>query len=322
MKNILLIFGGNSYEHDVSIKSAENIYKYIDKNLFNVSTTYITKDNIWYIFNNKFKYIDISKLTKIDNIVEHLKKFDAVINIIHGNTGEDGKLQSLFELFNIPYIGCNSISSVITMNKDLTKIVLNNYDIPQIKSVTLNVNDSININLDYPLIIKPNNGGSSIGIFIVYNENELKEKIKESFKYSNTLVVEEFIEDIKELECSVIEDDDIYVSTIGEILPSNTFYDYEDKYIKNESKTLIPASINDSLIKEIKSLAKKAFKVLNCKDFSRIDFIYDKAKEKLYLNEINTLPGFTEISMFSKLLEFDKYNITDLITKFINRVIN
>jgi len=176
MKNILLIFGGNSYEHDVSIKSAENIYKYIDKNLFNVSTTYITKDNIWYIFNNKFKNIDISNLTKIDNIVEHLKKFDAVINIIHGNTGEDGKLQSLFELFNIPYIGCNSISSTITMNKDLTKLILNNYNIPQIKSIILNKNDNINIDLNYPLIIKPNNGGSSVGIFIVYNENELKEK--------------------------------------------------------------------------------------------------------------------------------------------------
>ena len=322
MNKILMIFGGNSYEHEVSIKSAENLYKYIDKSLFDITTTYITKENDWYIFNNEFKNINISNLKKVDNIIEYLKTFDCVINIIHGNNGEDGKIQSLLELFNISYIGCESISSVITMNKDLTKIILNSYNIPQVKSITLNINDDININLDYPLIIKPNNGGSSIGIFVVYNETELKEKINESFKYSDTVVIEEFIENIKELECSVIEDEYIYVSTIGEILPSNTFYDYEDKYIKNESKTLIPADIDELLIKEIKTIAKKAFKALNCKDFSRIDFIYDKTNKKLYLNEINTLPGFTEISMFSKLLEYDGYNLTNLITKLLNKAIN
>ena len=323
MKNVLLIFGGKSYEHDVSIKSAENIYKYIDKSLFNISTIYITKENNWYIFDNNFEKINIVDLKKIDNIVDYLKNFDVVINIIHGNTGEDGKMQSLFELFNISYIGSNSISSTITMNKDLTKIILNNYNIPQVKSIIVNSsNDLINLDLNYPLIIKPNNGGSSIGITIAYNESELNSSLENAFKYSNTLIIEEFIENMLELECSVIEDDGIYVSTIGQVIPSNSFYDYEDKYIKNESQTLIPASINDSLIEEVKRLAKKVFTVLNCKDLARIDFIYDKTNKKLYLNEINTLPGFTQISMFSKLLEYDGYNITDLITKFIDRTKN
>lgn len=323
MKRILILFGGRSYEHDVSIKSAKNIYNFIDKDLFDISCIYISKDNIWYEFGEDFDDINVEELVKIENIIEYLRNFNLVFNIIHGNTGEDGRLQSLFELFNIKYIGSNSISSMLCMNKDLTKLILQENEIKQVNYIIYkNVKDVENI-LNYPIIIKPNNGGSSIGIAIANNKKELKDAIKVAKKYSDKIIVEQYIKNNIELECSVIErNNKIYVSSIGQVIPSSSFYDYEDKYIKNTANIIIPADLNNDTIKEIKLIAKKAFTILNCKDFARIDFLINKDDNSIYLNEINTLPGFTDISMFTKLLEYDKYNIKNLFTSIIKKSIN
>lgn len=316
MKKVLLLFGGVSYEHEVSIQSAKNLYKYIDNKKFDVNCTYISKENIWYEDEKNF---DLTKdLKEITNIIEHLKKFDYVINIIHGSTGEDGKIQSLLELFNIKYLGPNSISSMLCMNKELTKLILKENNISQIDYLVYDGDiNKVTEKLSYPVIIKPSNGGSSIGISVANNDKELKKGIKEAIKYHDTIIIEKFIKNNIELECSVIKlKNDIYVSTIGQILPSNEFYDYEDKYIKKESGISIPAKLDNNVIKIIKDMAKKAFIALKCKDLARIDFLMDE-NNNIYLNEVNTLPGFTEISMFSKLLEYDKYNIKDLITNII-----
>lgn len=323
MRKILIMFGGKSYEHDISIKSAKNLYNFIDKKLFEVNTLYISKDNIWYETNNSFEDFETTEVYEIDNIIKYVKQYDLVINIIHGRTGEDGKLESLFELFDIKYLGSNSISSVLCMNKDLTKIVLDNSNIRQVNYLIYkSIKDTEN-KLDYPIIVKPNNGGSSIGMGVAYNRKDFKNILKTSKKYSDTIIIEEFIEDNRELECSVIEKNNkIYVSTIGEILPSNSFYDYDDKYEKNEAVIVIPAYLNDEIKNKIKMIAKKAFTALNCKDFARIDFLIDKKDNSIYLNEINTIPGFTDISMFTKLLEYDKFNIKDLITSLINNSIH
>lgn len=323
MKKILIVFGGKSYEHDVSIKSAKNLYNYIDKKIFEVNTLYISRDNIWYETNNNFEDLEVSEIYEIDNVIKYIKQYDLVINIIHGNTGEDGKLESLFELFDINYIGSNSISSVLCMNKDLTKIVLDNNNIKQVNYLLFKNIKDMESKLDYPVIVKPNNGGSSIGMGIAYNRKELKDILKIAKNYSDIVIIEKFIENNRELECSVIQKNKkIYVSTIGEIIPSNSFYDYDDKYEKNEANMIIPASLSKEINKEIKDIAKKAFTVLNCKDFARIDFLIDKKDNSIYLNEINTIPGFTDISMFTKLLEYDKFNIKDLITSLINNSIH
>ncbi len=323
MKNVLLLFGGHSYEHEVSCKSAKNIYNNINKNIFNVTSVYVSKTNIWYVFDNNFDDINISNLNRISNITLFLKNFDCVFNIIHGNDGEDGKYASLFELMNIKYVGPNHISSMLCMNKHLTKIILNKYKIKQVKYIQYNNNlTDIENKLKFPMIVKPSSGGSSIGISKVNNKNELKDAIKTAMEYDKNIIVEEFITGL-ELECAVMQNKDkIHVSTVGQILPSRDFYDYDDKYIINDSKTAIPAFISQNISNKIKRISKKVFTVLGCKDLARIDFFYDYKNNIIYLNEINTLPGFTNISMYPKLLEYDGYDYQDIITILINNNIN
>lgn len=322
MKKILVLFGGKSYEHDISIMSAKNIYKCLDSKVFNIGLAYISKNNSWYEFNGDFDNIDTNKLNHINNIVEYLKKYDIVFNIIHGATGEDGKLQSLFELFDIKYVGSNSISSLLCMNKDLTKLLLKENDINQVKYTIYKSISETKKTINYPMIIKPSNGGSSIGISIVHNDKEFKKGVKEAQKFSNKIIIEQFIENCLELECSVVkEKNKVYVSSVGQIIHTNEFYDYEDKYIKKQSQLVIPANINKNVSNTIRKTAKKAFNILECDDLARVDFLVD-SNNNIYLNEINTLPGFTNISMFSKLLQYDNFNTQKLLTRIIKNIID
>ena len=323
MKDVLLLFGGHSYEHEVSCKSAKNIYNNINKNIFNVTSVYVSKTNDWYIFDNNFNDINISMLKKVSNIIEFLKKFDCVFNIIHGCDGEDGKYISLFEILNIKYVGPNHLSSMICMNKHITKVILDKNKIRQVKYVLYNGSlKEIEKKLNYPLIVKPSSGGSSIGISKVNDRVELNKAIKNAKKFDNNIIIEEFITGL-ELECAVLQENEkIHVSTIGQIKPSREFYDYDDKYIINSSKTIIPAYISENTANKIKKISKKVFTILNCKDLARIDYFYDYKNDIIYLNEINTLPGFTNISMYPKLLEFDGYSYEKIITTLINNNIN
>lgn len=323
MKNVLLLFGGNSPEHDVSCHSAKSILNNIDKNLFKVTAVGITHNNDWYIFNDNYDNIDEQwlsnqSLDKITNIIDFIKDFDVVFPIIHGYSGEDGKLQGFLELFNINYIGSNSKSSANGMDKVITKIIYNNANIPQIPyNVIYNKENIEKITIDYPLIIKPANGGSSVGISIASNKEELISGLDIALQYDTKVIVEPFIEAM-ELECAVLEKDGkIIASTIGQIIPCNKFYDYEAKYLK-ESQIIIPAPIPDDLSDKIKEVAIKAFKAIEAKDLARIDFLYDQLSNQLYLNEINTLPGFTTVSMYPKLLMYDGITYQELLTILIN----
>lgn len=298
MKKVVLIYGGKSSEHDVSCNSAKEIMNNIDTNKFILSCVYATRNNEW-IYQSK----------KIDNIIEFLKQYDVVFNIIHGNTGEDGKIQGMLDLFNIKYIGSNCGSSYICMDKERTKQILKYYNIPQVPFQ----NGKDKLIIPYPVIVKPAKGGSSIGISIANNKKEYKKAIKKALKYDEKIIVEKYIK-ARELECAIIEDKKIIVSDIGEIITENSFYDYETKYIKNNAKTII-SDIPENIKKQIKKYAKTVFKVLELKGLARVDFFYDTEYNKIYLNEINTLPGFTKISMYPKLL--NKYKYKDLITKLI-----
>ena len=321
MKKILILFGGASYEHQISCISAKTILENIDKSKYQISTVGIDKNNDWYIFNDNLELLKNNtwkegNITKINNIIEYLKSFDKVFPIIHGNPEENGNLQGLFNLFSINYVGTDLLGSIISYDKDLTKIISNKYNIPQVPSITITNNKKIkHINIEFPVIIKPAKCGSSIGINIANNIKELNKHVKEAFKYDNKIIIEKYIK-ARELECSILKDKKIKISPIGEIKSSNNFYDYEAKY-KKESNLFIPAPISKNLQKKIKELSYKIFNILELKYLARIDFLYDYNNDILYFNEVNTMPGFTDISMYPLLFKEYGINIKNLITKLI-----
>lgn len=321
MKKILILFGGNSHEHNISCKSAKTIIENIDKSKFNITSVGIDKFD-WYIFNDNLNLLTTNtwltgNITKIDNIVEFLKQFDKVFPIIHGNDGETGALSGLFNLFNIPYVGSNILGHSTGYDKEITKIICKHHNIPQVKYLTLHSDKKLKkIDIDFPVIIKPSSCGSSLGINIANNIKELNKHIKTAFKYDNKVIIEKFIK-ARELECAILEDKKLHISTVGEIKSRNTFYDYESKYIL-DSNLIIPANLDKNIIKQIKEYSAKIFKILSLKDLSRIDFLYDYENNQIYFNEVNTLPGFTDISMYPQLFNNEGISIKELITKLLS----
>ena len=318
MEKVLILFGGNSSEHEISCKSVINVIENIDTELFEFKVVGITKDNKW-IECNKESIINNTwyNLKEINNIIKYLKEYDIVLPIMHGIGGEDGKLQGLLELFNIKYVGSNMEASSIGMNKYLSKIFFDSICIPQIPYIKYDNNIDEIIKLGFPLIVKPCNGGSSIGINKVDNVDELGKAIKEASIYDKNIIVEKFI-NAREFECAVLETNNIIISDVGEIKFNNSFYDYEDKY-KNHVDIVIPANISEELKEKIKYYSKNIFTKLGCNNLCRIDFLYDKDNNKLYLNEINTLPGFTNISMYPMLIKNLGYSYKEIITMLLTK---
>lgn len=330
MKQVVLLFGGTSNEHDVSIMSAKEVNEAIDRKLFDVTLCYISKDGKWYKFNGDFDSLKktnsllLNEDNEIFNIIRYLKYFDVVFPIMHGKNGEDGRLQGMLELFDIPYVGSNMTASSLGIDKELSKIIFDNANIPQLPYITIHTNDyileDVYTKFDFPIIIKPANGGSSIGINVTHNIKELQEAIIEASKYDNKLIAEPFIK-AQELECAVLENNGIIASRIGEILSANEFYDWNAKYENDNSKTIIPANIDEKISSKIQKYAKTAFKTIGASGLARIDFFYSKETDQIYLNEINTLPGFTKISMYPKLIEDIGINYSDLITTLIQNAL-
>ena len=322
MKKVLLIFGGNSTENNVSRKSAKSIIQNIDEDKFTLTSVYVDCDNKWYIFDNLIYIEDdawIKKQSEIKNIIKFLKSFDVVFPIIHGTNGEDGKLQGMLELFNIPFVGCRTTSSALTMDKGFSKLITQALNINQVPFLIINSQKynylKIVKELKFPMIVKPANGGSSIGINKARNNRELIKAIKEASKHDKKIVIEEFVK-MRELECAIVENKKLIISPVGEIINKNEFYDYQSKY-EFETETIINTKLPKKIEKQIKNISKKIFTNFDCKGLSRIDFFYDELNEILYFNEINTLPGFTSISMFPKLLISDNITYKNLITLLI-----
>lgn len=319
VKKVLILFGGNSFEHEISCKSVNFIIDNIDNCKFDYKLIGIDYNNEWYEIDNIEK-IDKdwknNSLIKVKNIIEYCKSFDIVLPMIHGNTGEDGKLQSLFELYNIKYVGCNSYSSIICYDKLLTKLVLEKYSIPQVPYIIYN--DNLNLEkIEYPVIIKPCKCGSSIGINVAHNKRELKKYLKIANKYDKNIIIENFIKNNKELECAILEDKKkLIISDIGEIINNGGWYDYDAKYI-NKIDTVI-SDIDENIKNDIKNYSKNIFNILSCNGLSRIDFLYDLDNKKLYFSEINTIPGFTDISMYPKLINNEGISFKEIITKLLS----
>ncbi len=319
-KNIVIIFGGQSSEHEVSIKSAQSVLKFINKDKYNIKLIYIDKKGNWNLCTN---------INKLDNLVKitDTKIFDncyTVFPILHGKNGEDGKIQGIFEMLNIPYVGCNVISSAIAMDKEFTKIVLNSVGIKQAKYISIKKN-SYNLNetlikvkkeIGYPCFIKPSNGGSSIGINKVYHEKELNKNIEEAFKYDNKVIIEECIYG-REVEIGVLGNENPVISRVGEIIAGDDFYSYEAKYESKESIVKVPINISEKTYNLIKENALLAYQTLECRGLARIDFFIQNETNEIYLNEINTMPGFTNISMYPVLFSDIGIKYDVLIDKLI-----
>lgn len=318
MKKVLAIFGGNSYEHDISCKSVNYFTKNVDRDLFEYKIVGIDYNNEWY----ELKQIDNidsnwknTEIKKVENIIKYIKEFDIVFPIIHGGYGEDGKIQSLLELCNVNYVGSDSYSSIVCYDKLLTKLILEKYSIPQVKFIIYNKNLNLK-EIKYPVIVKPCKCGSSIGISVVNNYKEMNKAIKIASKYDSSIIIEEYISKNRELECAILSNKNkIMISDIGEIENEGKWYDFNAKYVDKISTTL--SSIDDNIKADIKNYSKKIFEILKCKSWARIDFLYDIDQNKIYFNEINTIPGCTEISMFPKLMNNLGLSNKDIITNLL-----
>ncbi len=333
---VLLIIGGQSTENEVSRMSATNIYKNINKN-HEVSVVGINKEGVWYKLTTDDFISDnwLNGAKKITDVFSFLKKFDVAFPVLHGKWGEDGTIQGLLELNNVPYVGMKVLGSAIGLDKVYTKIVLQNYDIKMVPYLYVRkksdesfviINDNfeeeadilnkVNEKLTYPVFVKAANGGSSVGCFKVNNENDLMEKIKEASVYDEKILIEQAI-NARELEVAILGTEDIIVSKVGEVLPHGEFYTYDSKYNDKSSNVQIPAKISAEDMAYIRRTAKKIFKILDGHGLSRCDFFKDKDTGEIYFNEINTMPGFTDISMYPMLINETGIDSATLIDKLL-----
>ncbi len=338
-----VIFGGMSTENEVSVVSAGSILGNIDRKKFEVFPIYIDKQGKWYMFIEDGKKrklgAEVENIIEIENIEEYLQKLDVVFPVLHGLYGEDGTIQGLFELLKIPYVGCRVLASSVGMDKVYTKIVfekagLNQTPYEYVRKykdtyiyIDKNFNEKIldlkeiakkiTENLEFPMFVKPSNSGSSVGVKKAENEKELIENIEYASKFDNKILIEQGING-REIECAVLGNEEVIASCVGEIKSADEFYSYDAKYKNEESKTEIPAEIPEEISEEIRKQAIKAFKAIDGKGLSRVDFFVEDKTNKIIINEINTMPGFTSISMYPKMFEKSGISYRELITRLIN----
>lgn len=341
-KKVGVIFGGISTEHDVSVVSGTDIMRNIDKDKYEVIPIYIDEEGNWHEYkltDKIFKVGDkITEKNPIENICEYLKKVDVVFPVLHGLGGEDGTIQGMLELLKIPYVGSKVLGSSVCMDKVYAKIIFEKAGILQTKHLYIrkykenyiyvkqNFDEEIctideivkmaDEQLKYPMFIKPSNSGSSVGISKATNKEELKKAIEYASKYDKKILIEEGI-NAREIECAVLGNEELKASILGEVLAADTFYSFDAKYMNQESRTEMPAKLSENLTKQVQELAKKAYKAADCKGLSRVDFFVDDELERIYINEINTIPGFTQISMYPKLLEKTGIPYKELLTSLI-----
>lgn len=340
-----ILFGGKSAEHEVSLQSAKNIIEAIDKKKYEVVLIGIDKKGQWYLSeaSRLLLHADNPKLIKLnktnDNVAlvpgknekqlislsnyQPAGPIDIVFPVLHGPFGEDGTVQGLLKLANVPFVGASVLGSAVAMDKDVAKRLLRDAGIPTAKFLVFNQSmldeiyfTEIKGQLGLPFFIKPANLGSSVGIHKIKNRKQFDDVAKDAFKYDSKILFEEYIEG-REIECSVLGNDDPIASVPGEVIPQHEFYSYEAKYIDENGAILeIPAKLPESVIKKVKELAVKAFKVLCCEGMARVDFFLRDNKEVI-VNELNTIPGFTKISMYPKLWEVSGISYTELIDRLI-----
>jgi len=304
---VAVIFGGRSGEHEISLRSAESIMKAMDRSKYEIAEYFISKEGKW-------------KPAAILPEPGAHPNIDVVFPVLHGTFGEDGTVQGLLELADLPYVGAGVLASSLSMDKELMKRVCKERGLPVVEYVTRTRGcmdtDEIVSQLPFPLFVKPANLGSSVGISKAGDKAELVKALALASQYDRKIIVERGIEG-REFECSVLGNEQPEASLPCEVLPSRAFYDYEDKYLLDQAKFQLPADLPPDKTAELRRLAVDCYRAVECEGMARVDFLLERSSGQLYINEINTIPGFTSISMYPKMWEQSGLAYPKLIDRLI-----
>lgn len=353
-----LIFGGRSGEHEVSLASAGSVQANLDPEKYELISIGINKTGSWLLGSDPLTLLaaenqatasispagDITQAVTLtgDPSVRRLipiqggtgldnqGALDVIFPVLHGTYGEDGSLQGLLDMANVPYVGCGVLGAALGMDKEKMKMIFQSTGLPIVDYVVFRRNEwerspetlieQIEQRLGYPNFVKPANLGSSVGINKAHDRRELEHAINVAAEYDRKIIVERGI-NCREFECAVLGNDEPLVSVVGEIVASNEFYDYNAKYIDGKSQAIIPAAIPQETAEEIRRQALKAFVALDLSGLARVDFFMEKETGQIYINEVNTMPGFTEISMYPKLWEASGLPYAQLLDRLIELAI-
>ena len=306
-KTIAIVYGGRSGEHEISIRSAESIMKALNPERYRIVQFMISKNGIW-------------RPKPIVPEPGRNQDIDVVFPVLHGTFGEDGTVQGLLELADLPYVGPGVLASAASMDKEVAKRLCEQAGVPVVEYVVVYNGvahlDEIEARFGYPLFVKPANLGSSVGISKAKTRADLKDAIAKASEFDHKVIVERALIG-QELECAVLGNKDPKASTPCEIVPFREFYDYEDKYLLNKTEVRLPAGISPQQTEELRGLAVKCFQALGCEGMARVDFLLEAATGRLYVNEVNTIPGFTSISMYPKMWEHAGLPYADLLDRLI-----
>lgn len=339
--NVAVLYGGRSAEHEVSLLSAASVIKHLDKNKFTVTPIGIDKEGGCFVNDLQQLYLNDAIVLKTKNAVclgnlaaltqDPKNAVDVVFPVLHGTFGEDGTIQGLLEILGLAYVGADVVGSAIGMDKEVAKRLADAAEIPVVAFLSFNSGlwalkknqliQDIEQKIRYPLFVKPANAGSSLGITKVKKPADLSDAIELAFTYSTKVLLEQALE-VREIEMAVLENlqwgAEPLVSKVGEIIPRHEFYSYEAKYLDPQgAELIIPATLQVGQLQQLKNLAIKLFNCLDCSGMARIDFFIEKQSQKIYFNELNTIPGFTNISMYPKLWEASGLSYQQLLTQLI-----
>jgi len=347
-----LVFGGRSGEHKVSLASATSVMATLDKEKYDVVPIGITKEGSWLLGVAPPRLLEAEQSASHERGLEQstavtltgdpsLRRLipvrgseqlgpegtlDVVFPVLHGTYGEDGALQGLLEMANVPYVGCGVLGSALGMDKEKMKMIFSSVGLPVVEALTYRRNewerspeeimDAVEQRLGYSCFVKPVNLGSSVGVNKAHNREELAHAMRVAAEYDRKIIIERAI-NCRELECSVLGNDEPIASVVGEVVPSNEFYDYNAKYIDGKSHVIIPAAIPQATAEQVRRWAVQAFTALDLSGLSRVDFFLEKETGQVYINEVNTIPGFTQISMYPKLWEASGLSYAQLLDRLI-----
>lgn len=340
MKNklrVAVIFGGRSGEHDVSLMSARSVLSVLDPANYEATQIGITREGQWLTGADVIGKFEQNKLDGLEPFILSLDPSNAVRStqyaidvffpVLHGTFGEDGTIQGLFEMADVAYVGAGVVGSAVGMDKGVFKEVMRANDIPVVESVLASrgeIEKNMNAVIEkaekvgaYPLFTKPANLGSSVGVTKCHNRSDLQEGLMEAASFDRRVLIERGVTNAREIEVSVLGNDEPVASVCGEVLPSREFYSYESKYIDGTSGLEIPARLSNETAEKIREYAVRAYKLIDCAGMARVDFFVEKDADKIYLNELNTIPGFTKISMYPKLWEASGLPYAKLVDRLI-----
>lgn len=341
-KNVVVLFGGQSSEHEVSCMSCQTIIKHIDTEQYDVTLVGITRQGKWILVDGIEKIADNSwresgtetvlsanaekkELIILNGNTYTTCKVDVVFPVLHGLYGEDGTVQGLLELAKIPYAGCGVLSSAVSMDKLYTKIIADNLGVRQAKYIGIRRSELKDINpviaraekeLTYPMFVKPSCAGSSCGVSKAENRDELEKALRVAAEHDRKILVEEAIVG-REIECAVLGGEEVEASGVGEILAAAEFYDYDAKYNNAESKTIVDPEMPEGVVEKLRQSAVEIFKAVDGFGLARVDFFVENGTNDVIFNEINTLPGFTSISMYPMLWEAKGIDKKELVNRLI-----